>query len=99
MSESENKRGRGRPPVYSTEQREIIAALIKLHNAASVQRILHAKNGVVGISKVDRGLAEVRKAAGFASPVKISLPTLNGIAAEYGVQHGRGRPVALTEAA
>lgn len=102
MNKTGNKR-RGRPTgsyKFTGEDREKIVTALKQNdggngvNVRQVCRLLTSKNGVVGITKVERELAVQRAALGFTKPVKITPATLHTIAKTEGVKvrDCRGRP-------
>jgi hypothetical protein len=108
------KRGKGRPAVYTGELADRVVSLIRSTdqgNGANVSRaleILTARDGKVGISKLEQADAVLRKAAGFDKPLKatktktgdghkrehpISKPTLTKLAKLAAVKLlGKGRP-------
>ena len=73
------KRGRGRPPVYTGSLETAIVRVIKAHGLMRGQKYL----ATVGVqSKPGQG----RKT------VKVSLPTLGKLAERHGIELKRGRP-------
>jgi hypothetical protein len=100
---------RGRPEVYTGELAERIGKVITGTisgeggaNLSHAKAILNARNGVVGLTKVEQELARQRAELGFTKPLGISQPTLAKIASNLGITvRGRGRPakVAVADAA
>jgi hypothetical protein len=89
---TEQKRGRGRPSVYSPLERKTFAELVRTHGLTGAQAVLQARNGVVGVSKDEQAKAALRREAGFPKPYKtISLPMLSRYATAEGVALQRGR--------
>ena len=74
---AEEKRGRGRPPVYTGKVAEKIVALIKEHGLTGTQSVM-----AEGFQMVP-GQKSVKQ--------KISLPTLAKLAKQNGVDLVRGR--------
>ncbi len=92
-------RGRGRPAIYVGEVAEKIKQAITSTdkgngaNLSQARNLLNARNGVVGISKVERELAVQRAALGFTKPLGISQPTLTTLAKKLGLTvRSVGRP-------
>ena len=91
--EGEEKRGRGRPPVYTDAQRAHMAALMKEIGASNTMKLLHLSGGPRAAKAKKLGVTvdnELMRNCG-----KISMPGGNGkvgIAQEYGVVLKRGRP-------
>lgn len=90
------KRGRGRPAVYTDDQRDIFAALIEDRGVSGTRDVLNSRNGVVGITKVEQERARLRKQLGWDKPVGISMPTLLTVAKRRGISLKRGRRVSVT---
>jgi len=90
---SKKKRGRGRPPKFTGEERKQIVNLLRdQKNAVRTREILLSRNGVVGVSKKMQEDAKVRKAFGFDKPYSISMPSLLKIAKQARIRLQRGRP-------
>lgn len=75
----EEKRGRGRPPVYTGSLKTSIVAVIRKNGLTKAREIL-ATEGVVA----KKGKPKLK--------VKISMPTLGKLAKEAGIELFRGRP-------
>ena len=97
---------RGRPAVYVGEVAERIGKILTgtdTGNGANLKQartILNARNGVVGLTRVEQAAAEIRRSAGFNSPLGVSDPTLRKVATGLGIKvRGRGRPAKVAVAA
>jgi len=87
------RKKRGRPPVYSSKLlRRRIAKVAEDVGLEESMYVLQARNGVVGITKVERERAAIRRKHGLPKPfAKISMPTISKFCKENGVTFERGR--------
>lgn len=103
MNVRTNTPRRGRPPIYVGETAIRIEAIIRETdngngaNLTHARSILNARNGVVGLTKVEQGLAVQRRAMGFVRPLGISQPTITKLASDAGINVlPAGRPALVT---
>jgi len=78
------KRGRGRPKVYTGNVAKHIVGLVRKHGATKARAILNAANGSPE--------AKMRSSKTVPNPLGISMPTVLGLAKAAGVVLKRGRP-------
>ena len=84
MSNKNVTRGRGRPAVYTGNQRRHIESLVRHHGATNARKILNAANGTAE--------SKLRNSNVVTEPLGISMPTLLKFAKAAGVVLHRGRP-------
>jgi hypothetical protein len=85
----------GRPPLFVGAIRQQIVNVIRKvgGNIGEAERVLKARNGVVGITTIEREQAEVRRSLNIADPISISYPWLRKIAKEAKLKTRKpGRP-------